>query len=532
MRHAGLLRSTRLLPAAALLVAGWAAVAEQVYDVRDYGAEAGGKTLCTGAIQEAIDRCADGGGTVYLPPGTWLSGTIRLRSRVTLRLAGGSILLGSPRVEDYPPHLPAVRSYTDRYVRQSLIAGEDLQHVAIRGPGILDGHGARFRWKEYRNRPYLIRLVGCRDVLVEDVTLRNSAMWMQHYLACDRVRLRNVTVDNHVSYNNDGLDIDACRDVSVSGCMIDSDDDALCLKSTLDRACENVTVTNCVLSSHCNAIKMGTESHGGFQNVTISNCAICAPRRSKAMYGSQRGLAGIALEIVDGGHLDRIAISNVTIQGVTTPIFMRLGNRGRIFKEGMDQPGVGTFRNVLLSNVAASGAAGIGCSITGLPGHPIEGVSLRDVRLSFEGGGTVRQAARQVAELPEEYPECTMFGKLPACGFYCRHVKGLQFHNVRLQFVKPELRPGLVCDDVRDLLVDGLGVQSSPGAVAAIRLVGCREALIRGCRPGPGTFLRLEGRTSGEVTLLGNDFSRAERTVELGPGVREEAVYRAANRGP
>ncbi len=158
-------------------------------------------------------------------------------------------------------------------------------------------------------------------MLVEDVHLQNSAMWMQHYLACDHVHIRGIRVSNHVNGNNDGIDIDGCHDVLVSNCIIDSDDDAICLKATSPRSNENVTITNCVLSSVCNALKMGTESTGGCKNLTVSNCAIHKPG------GARRGIAGIALEIVDGGNLDRVTISNITIDGYLSPIFLRLGNR-------------------------------------------------------------------------------------------------------------------------------------------------------------------------------------------------------------
>jgi hypothetical protein len=405
-----------------------ALAADQVVDVRDCGATPDGKTLCTRALQMAVDRCASaGGGTVYLPAGKWLSGTITMKSHVTLLLDAGCVLLGSTDPGDYPETRPAVRSYTDAYVCQSLIAGEDLDDIAIRGSGTIDGNGAAFRWKEYQNRPYLIRLVNCRDVLVEGVKLRNSAMWMQHYLACDRVRIVGITVWNHATYNNDGVDIDACHDVTISNCMIDSDDDALCLKSTLERACKNVTVSNCVLSSHANAIKMGTESNGGFQNITITNCTICSPRYSQVTYGCQRGLAGIALEIVDGGDLDGVVLSNIAMRGVTVPIFIRLGNRARPFKPGMPKPEVGRFRNVSLNNIVATGVSNVGCSITGLPQHPVENVTFRDIRIEFEGGGSRAEAGKQVPEKADSYPESTMFGVLPAYGFYCRHARGLKF---------------------------------------------------------------------------------------------------------
>ena len=246
-----------LLPMAA------SAIAEQVVDLRDLGAVPDGKTLCTAALQKAIDRTsAAGGGTVSIPPGTWLTGTIFLKNNVTLDLEAGCTLLASDDLEDYPETTVTFRSYTDTYVNRSLISGENLESVAIRGLGTIEGQGGKFHG-EYKNRPYLIRLVGCRDVLIENVALRNSAMWMQHYLACDRVAVRGVRVFNHVNANNDGLDIDGCHDVAVSDCTIDSGDDAIVLKATGPRSNENVVVNNCVLSSLCNALKMGTESTGG-----------------------------------------------------------------------------------------------------------------------------------------------------------------------------------------------------------------------------------------------------------------------------
>jgi len=467
--------SWRLLAAWTLALAGSgtllaAAPDQQTYDIRQYGATGDGTTLSTAAIQKAVDACAAaGGGTVWLGPGTWLSGTIFLRSHVQLWLEAGCVLRGSGKLEDYPENLPKIRSYTDNYVRQSLIVGEDLEDVAIRGRGTIDGSGGAFRRKEYLTRPYVIRLVNCRDVLIEGIQLRDSPMWMQHYLACERLTVRGIRVFNHVSYNNDGLDVDGCRDVMIGDCRIDSDDDALCLKSTLDRPCENVVITNCILSSHCNAFKMGTESNGGFRNVTFSNCVIQSPAGTEAMYGHRRGLAGIALEIVDGGHLDRVSISNVVIDGVGVPIFLRLGNRARPFTPDGPRPEVGTFRNVSISHVVATGASTIGCSITGLPGHRVENVTLSDLRLSFAGGGDKKLADKAVPEHEAKYPESRMFGELPAWGFYCRHAKGLKFINVELSTEEPDGRQAIVCDDVEDLVLDkvpgakGSGQTIAPG---------------------------------------------------------------------
>ncbi len=522
-----ILRAGLLLCVIGLMASPSSQAAEPRFDVRDFGANADGKTLCTEAIQKAIDACAAaGGGTVHLPAGTFRSGTIRLKSNVTLHLEAGCTLLGSENLNDYPENLPAVRSYTDNYTARSLIAGEDLENVAICGRGTIDGNGRKFRWKEYLTRPYAIRLVSCRGVLIDGVTLRNSAMWMQHYLACDRVRMHGVTVFNHITHNNDGVDIDGCHDVHISDCNFDSDDDAITLKSTLDRACENVTITNCIASSHCNAIKFGTESNGGFKNIAISNCTVCSPRFSKPINGKLRGLAGIALEIVDGGELDRVVIDNIAISGVTVPIFLRLGNRARPFTKDGPKPDIGSFRNVAISNVIATGMANIGCAIAGLPDHPIENVSLSNINLTFEGGGTQENASREIPEVPDKYPESGMFGTLPAYGFYCRHVKGIRAQNVRVRTSQPDLRPAWVCDDVEGLWLNGLDAGYSPDAGPIVALTQVRDALVCGCvlPEAAKTFLQVQGAGSRRIALVGNVLGQTSDSVQAASDVPKDAV--------
>jgi polygalacturonase len=531
-----MMTTTKLrIPSAFLCL--WAAAsalgAQNIYDVRDYGAKGDGKTLCTKSIQAAIDKCAaNGGGTVYLPPGTWLSGTIYMESYVTVLLDSGSTLLGSRNKQDYAharkPSGDSSKGQSFSY--WSLIAGSNLQHIAIRGRGIIDGQGSAFRFKG-ASRPKGIYLEDCRDVLIEGVRMRNAGSWMQHYRNCDRLTIQGISVFNHAAYNNDGLNIDSCRDVSISGCMVDSDDDAVVLKSLSLRPCENVTIANCIISSHCNAIKMGTESGGGFRDITITNCTICSPRYSKVTYGKQRGLAGLALEIVDGGTLDRIAISNITMKGINVPIFMRLGNRARQYDKEKPKPGVGTFRNVVVSNIVATGTSKIGCSITGLTSHPIENVSLSNIQLGFEGGGTRKDASKQVPEKETSYPESTMFGTLPAYGFYCRHVKGLKLTNVSLQTTAADQRHALVCEDVEDALIDTLDAPFAPDACAVIQLNNAKGIFVRGCRPKAGTdlFLNLKGSQSKHVVLMANDLSGVGTIAKMGSDVPKTALVQQAN---
>jgi polygalacturonase len=412
----------------------------QVFEVTTFGASGDGKKIETAAIQAAIDACAKaGGGSVLLPRGTYRSGTLRLRSHVTLQLARGARLFGSTELGDYPPISPAMRSYTDNYTDKSLIYAEDAEDLGIEGPGVIDGEGAAFHGP-YKVRPYLMRFISCRDVSVREVTIQNSPMWVQHYLGCEAVRLTGLRVNSKVNANNDGIDIDSCRRVRISDCDISSGDDAIVLKSTSDRPCQDVAVSNCVLNSNCNAIKLGTESNGGFENISVSNCTVYDTR-----------LAGIALETVDGGVLDGVVVSNIVMRNVTCPIFVRLGDRGRPFREGGARPAVGALRDVLIQGVIARGAGKIGCSITGLPGHRVENVTLRDVRMEFAGGGVRADAEREVLEQAEKYPEHSMFGTLPAYALYCRHVSRLHLHNVSTSFRSPEERPALVFDDVRDL---------------------------------------------------------------------------------
>ena len=499
-------------------------------NVRDCGAAGDGLQLDTQAIQTAIDRCAGaGGGTVLLQNGRFLSGTLQLKSHVTLQIESGAVLLGSTNLADYPRLIPSLRSYTDNYVNQSLIAGENLEHVGLAGDGLVDGQGAAFprnRARPYENRPFLIRLVNCRNVRVEGLRLQNSAMWMQHYLGCERVRVRGIQVRNFCNANNDGIDLDGCRDCLVSQCVFESDDDGITLKSTFERPCESITISDCIARSHCNAIKLGTESNGGFKDITIANCVISSPAETNTIYGRPRGTSGISLELVDGGRLERIAINNITIQGVTVPLFLRLGDRGRPFQKDLPPPPIGTFRDVVINNIVASDVGPIGCSITGQPGHPLENILLSNLAFTFEGGGSIARAAVEVPELPKQYPESTMFGELPAYGFFARHVKGLRFSNISLRTSSPDLRHAIVLDDVEDLAVAGLDAQGWPGAAPSLKLVQVRRALVTGCQPRTedGTFLHVAGEAARHITLTANDFSAVRQPFTLSPEVAKDAV--------
>jgi hypothetical protein len=489
------------------------------FNVRDFGASGNGSRVETSLLQAAIDACANaGGGVVYFPAGTYLSGTLHFRNGVTLHLAEGSKLLGSPNLGDYPVITPEYRSYTDNYSDKSLLYGEKVERIGITGRGVIDGQGAAFPRSDYKTRPYLLRLVQCRDVSVSDLTFQNSPMWVQHYLACEDVTIRGVKVrdrDPCCTSNHDGIDIDSCQRVRVSDCDIAAEDDGLCLKSTSALPCRDVVITNCVITSRHNAIKFGTESVGGFENITISNISIHDTR-----------MAGLALEIVDGGLMDRVTISNIVMRETGCPIFIRLGDRGRPAQEGQPRPGVGRLRNVVISNVQATGADGIGCSVTGIPARAVENVTLENVSVSFRGGGTREAAQRVIPEQENQYPEYWMFGVLSAYGLYCRHVRGLTLRNFHLTYDQPEMRPALVCDDVTNLNLTGIGAASQPDGEPLIRFTDVSGAWLQGCQAlaPANTFLEVSGSRSSSVRLLSNDFSNVARSVELSSGLPGDRV--------
>lgn len=499
-----------------------------VVDIRELGAVGDGKTLCTAALQKAIDQCAArGGGVVRLPAGVWLTGTVYLESNLTLMLDKDCTILGSRQHEDYarPRTISGLGARPTPFRYAAILAGADLQNVTICGAGTIDGQGDAFRDKS-KPRPKNIYLQNCRNVTLEGVRLRNAGSWMQHYRHCDGLAIRNIDVFNHAAYNNDGLNVDSCREVRIEDCRVDSDDDGIVLKSLSSAPCQGVVVRNCTISSHCNAIKLGTESGGGFQDIEVTGCTVHSPRESQKIYGAQRGLAGIALEIVDGGKLENVTVSDVRIDGVTVPIFLRLGNRARSYGAGLPKPGVGKFQNVVLRDITAENAAEIGCSITGLPGHPIRHVVLENIHIRFAGGGSKDQAAREIPERPENYPECTMFGPLPAYGLYCRHVEDLTFRNVQLDTRLPDLRHAVLADDVKRLRIEGLRAAGVPGAEAVIRLVQVEGAAICRCKASATAdpFLVLEGDRTRQVVLEENDPAVAARPIEYRGGASAQAV--------
>ena len=430
------------------------------YNVRAFGALGDGTTLDTAAVNKAIDAAAaDGGGTVHFSAGTYLCTSVHLQSNVTLDLGPGSTLAAAAPTEsapyDVPEPNPAAGQFQDfghAHWHNSLLWGEGLHDVAIVGTGRIWGKGLE---RDYTSKAgggnKAIALKLCRNVILRDFTIQHGGWFGILATGVDNLTISDLKIDT----NRDGMDIDCCRNAHVSDCTVNSpNDDGICLKSSFGlgfaRPTENVTITNCQVSGYdegtlldgtygrhgrspTGRIKFGTESNGGFQNITVSNCVFAYCR-------------GLALEEVDGGALEDVSISNITMRDiVNAPIYLRLGGRLR----GPVGTTMGTLRRVSISHVTVYNASAHSAVIVeGSAGTPIEDVTLSDIRVWYKGGGTAAQAARVPPEDTKGYPEPDTLGTLPAYGFYLRHVQGIVFSNILTRTLTTDLRPAFSLDDV------------------------------------------------------------------------------------
>jgi len=501
------------------------------FDVKAFGAKADGKTPDRAAINKAIDAAeAAGGGTVYFPAGTYVTGSIRLRSNITLRFEHGTVIEASadPAAYDAAEPNQAAGDFQDfghSHWHNSLIWGDGLENVAIVGGGLITGKVLLGRQAgAFANKAIALKL--CRNVTLRDFSILNGGHFAILFTGVD-----NLTVDNlKLDTNFDGMDIDACRNVRISNTSVNSpNDDGMVMKAShglgFARAVENVTITNVFVSGYdvgsllngtytrnfkqaqdrdrpTGRIKIGTESEGDFKNIAISNVVFDHCR-------------GLAIESVDGSHVEDITVSNITMRDVSTaPIFIRLGSRLRA-PEGTP---IGSLRRVSISNVVVYDAEPrFGSIISGIPGHDVEDVKLSNIRILYHGGLTLDQVARQPADLvnnfffrapsgavpprepfdtPEQekhYPEPSMFGMLPAYGFFIRHAKGIELNNVEVGFIEEDRRPAFVLDQVNGVDFQHVKAQKAAG-VSTIVLKNVENFTARDCTPLPDTRVSNVGR--------------------------------------
>jgi hypothetical protein len=492
------------------------ATEQGTFNVRSHGAKGDGTSKDTHAIQAAIDSCRQsGGGTVYLPPGIFLSGTLRLHGNIRLHLDHGATLRMSEDAADFDPYETlGFKNAADQetsFFHKTLIWAEDAERIAITGSGTIDGNRKR------RGGPKPIALKRCKFVTIREITIRDSPNYCISLLGTDFVTIDGVTILNGYS---DGIDPDCCRNVRISNCHIESWDDAIVPKTSYSlgehRSTENVAVTNCVLASNCNCFKLGTESGGDYRNIAVSNCVMFS-RSDK-----RPPISGISLLSVDGATIEGVAIDNITMADIRCPVFLRLGNRGR----DLDRLRAGVVRDVIISNVVAGGAQWASV-VAGIPEHPVDGVTLNNFRIAYKGQGTLEDARIEVPEHIAKYPSADMFGTYPAYGLYCRHARDLHLSGIKFRYDSPDLRPAVLCEDVSRLAIDALAAPSQGDAVVRFRKV--RDALLRGCVAGERShvFLEIAGPESIRIKLRANDFSGAEKAVAFTAGALPQSVDHA-----
>jgi polygalacturonase len=465
-------------------------------NILDYGAKPDGTTLNTRAIQSAIeDVFRSGGGTVNVPAGSFLTGRIELKSRVTLNLQSGSTLLGSTSISDYNAQHGAPNSPGNN--PRHLIFAQDADDVTLTGPGKIDGQGPSFwepsgraplppdqAWADvashslapkHSGRPSpLLEFVNCRRLRINGIHIENAPGWTLRAVNSDDIEYRNVNIRNPtVGPNTDGMDITGCQNVLITDCVIDTGDDAICLKSENPfgpepRLIKNIEVTNCTLTTCCNGFKLGTSSEGGFENIKFSNSIV----RNGPVPFAERVISGIALEVVDGGWIDGVEITGIQMERARTAIFIRLENR----KHARDNPQHG-LRNVNIENVQATETL-LASSITGLPGMNVRDITLSHIRVQNVLPVAPEIVSRSIPEKESAYPEARMFGMLPASGLYARHAQNLHLNDLAFTATAGEARPAVIFDDVDGAEVHGITSTPVKRGSPIVQQIGSRNVKI------------------------------------------------------
>ena len=516
------------------------ALGTRTYNIRDFGGKGDGKTLDTAALQSAIDACnRDQGGTVLVPAGVFVIGTVEMKSNVTLRIAAQGKLLGSADGKQYraASAIPLGGDATLRDGNVGLIYAVEAENVTIEGPGTIDGQGAQFRrpargapppsGRGGDDRPYHLLFYRCKNIRIRDLFLFDSAYHSVRVIESNFVWCNGLHIYNRVNGNNDGFHFISSQYVHVSNCDVQSQDDACALFGS----CKFVTVTNSTFSTRWAVFRFGG---GNPQNITISNCVIYET------YGCP-----IKMQFGPESQAQNILFSNLVMQDVTGPISIDLNNRPP--HDGGPNPdesvGKGLVRNIMFNGIRARVLA-TGRQFPDLPFHQgyrpgetrqcivlncvqdsfLENVVLSDIHVTYDGGGTSEEAQREIPKIAGEYFE---IGTPPAYGLYARKVRGLALNNVRFEVEQPDLRPAIVLDHVSDVAVNGLGVQANPQATSVLRFVETQDALITGARvlSPAAAFLQAEGASCEGIIVDGGDLSKAAAPVRIKSGATHNAVH-------
>jgi len=520
----------------------------RTYNVHDFGAKGDGTTLDTAAVQAAIDACnKDQGGTVLVPAGVFLIGTIEMKSNVTLHIAHSGKLLGSADGKQYhaADAIPLSGDSTLGDGNVGLIFAVNAQNIVIEGPGTIDGQGGQFRSPSRgvmppagisgSHRPYHLLFHRCKNLTVRDIFLFQSAFHSVRIIQSSYVKLDCIHIYNRVNHNNDGFHFISSQFVHLSNCDVECQDDACALFGS----CKFVTVTNCSFSTRWSVFRFGG---GEAENITVSNCLIYQT------YGCP-----IKMRCGPGSRFENISFSNLIMKDVTGPISIGLGPQPR---RSTSTPGAnateantspeqrqpGIVRNISFNGIQATVTKPVqlpdvpfvsgynpgeifSCIVlNGMGEGFLENISFNDVRVTFPGGGTAEHAAvRDVPKVAGEYYE---IGVPPAYALYARNVRGLNLYNVRFEVTTDELRPAVVFDHVKDAAVNGFSVQGNEKAESLLRFIETSDVLLSASRVLTPTalFLQVEGATTERITIDGGDLSRAAAPLSFKADAPKKSV--------
>ena len=499
----------------------------QEYMITDFGAKPDGITLNTKAIQSAIDKVnKKGGGKIVFPSGEFLSGSISLKSNIELHFQKGAVLLGSTNPDDYgqdDPNGPDLDKNKVTPSKLAFIKAEKVNNISLTGEGTIDGQGMalavtidslhhlgvrkvhNYNYRRMRpnegSRPMLFAFTESTQITVTGLHLKNSSCWGLFFERCSDMVLDGLKVTNRAFWNNDGMDITDCKNVKVTNCDLDTADDGICLKShTPGYFNDNIYVANCTIRSSASAVKFGTASHGGFKNITIENIKVFDTFRS-----------AIAIECVDGGDIENIKVSNLIAENTGNAIFIRLGHRAG--------EKTGTIKNIHIKDVKVQMPFGrpdidydlrgpevdffhnpFPSSIVGIPGHDVQDVVLENIDISFPGRASKAMGYVPINDLgrvPEkikDYPEFSMFGELPAWGFYVRHADGVTFKNVTINARNVDFRPAYVLDSVQNVSIIDSDV---------VPVTDTHQLVLKDAKNISISDLRVDGKSIDKIPVYG-----------------------------
>jgi len=470
-----------------------------IYEVTEFGAVGDGETLCTEAMQKAIDKCAaDGGGKVIVPPGQYITGSMFLKSNVCFEIFPGAVVIFDDTIENCPI-VKGKWEGIEREVYASLFTGHNLDNVSIIGRGKIDGQGekwwnAHFKNRELRKkynikgrepdnpkdsplkapRPRLINLYHCTNVLISELTFIDSPAWTIHPVYCENLTVEKISIiQPYESPNTDGINPESCKNVRILNCFVDCGDDCITIKSgynedgrRVGKACENIVISNCTFAHGRSAIGIGSEMSGGVKNVAISNCVF---------NGTLRGLR-IKTNRERGGTVENYRADNLVISNVETAISIDMYYGKKDIKKAPVSEKTPHFKNIQISNITATDVVN-SALITGLPEANVEDISITNSNFTTKNG------------------------------FEINFVKNIDLRDVT---VNCETGNPLTVNHSEDVEIDNFGTEDVLKDNAVIKLTSVNEIFISNCNVKKGTEVFLKSENISDLELTNNRLRAAK----------------------